>query len=153
MHAGTGTVINKSGIKQYQQATRDRSKVQPCHCPRVLSFCRTSIVHANTRLSLSMRMQFESPDGPFCRHSELTRMWRPAWQVKTEGGKDHPGGGAPHPRAPPPQARTGPRGPGGRRRRLRDQVLRRGASTFAAKSGRMCAEAIVEASKNGARSL
>ena len=25
--AGTGTVINKSGIKQYQQATRDRSKV------------------------------------------------------------------------------------------------------------------------------
>ena len=31
LHAGTGTVINKSGIKQYQQATRDRSKVQPCH--------------------------------------------------------------------------------------------------------------------------
>ena len=27
MCAGTGTVINKSGIKQYQQATRDRSKV------------------------------------------------------------------------------------------------------------------------------
>ncbi len=27
MYAGTGTVINKSGIKQYQQATRDRSKV------------------------------------------------------------------------------------------------------------------------------
>lgn len=25
--AGTGTVINKTGIKQYQQATRDRSKV------------------------------------------------------------------------------------------------------------------------------
>jgi hypothetical protein len=32
MHAGTGTVINKSGIKQYQQATRDRSKVQPFLC-------------------------------------------------------------------------------------------------------------------------
>lgn len=31
MPAGTGTVINKSGIKQYQQATRDRSKVWlPC---------------------------------------------------------------------------------------------------------------------------
>ena len=26
--AGTGTVINKTGIKQYQQATRDRSKVR-----------------------------------------------------------------------------------------------------------------------------
>lgn len=26
--AGTGTVINKMGIKQYQQATRDRSKVR-----------------------------------------------------------------------------------------------------------------------------
>ena len=26
--AGTGTVVNKTGIKQYQQATRDRSKVK-----------------------------------------------------------------------------------------------------------------------------
>ena len=26
LHAGTGTVVNKTGIKQYQQATRDRSK-------------------------------------------------------------------------------------------------------------------------------
>ncbi len=26
---GTGTVVNKSQIKQYQQATRDRSKVGP----------------------------------------------------------------------------------------------------------------------------
>ena len=26
---GTGTVVNKTAIKQYQQATRDRSKVKP----------------------------------------------------------------------------------------------------------------------------
>ncbi len=30
---GTGTVINKSGIKQYQQATRDRSKVSHLRPP------------------------------------------------------------------------------------------------------------------------
>ena len=37
---GTGTVVNKSGIKQYQQATRDRSKVRSAcfgpHCPAAL---------------------------------------------------------------------------------------------------------------------
>ena len=27
---GTGTVVNKTAIKQYQQATRDRSKVRTC---------------------------------------------------------------------------------------------------------------------------
>ena len=33
---GTGTVVNKSQIKQYQQATRDRSKVGPDVTLRVL---------------------------------------------------------------------------------------------------------------------
>ena len=38
--AGTGTVINKMGIKQYQQATRDRSKVR--QAPQVLAVCSLS---------------------------------------------------------------------------------------------------------------
>ena len=35
---GTGTVVNKTAIKQYQQATRDRSKVGLL-CPAALAWC------------------------------------------------------------------------------------------------------------------
>ncbi|KAK9917119.1 hypothetical protein WJX75_001066 [Coccomyxa subellipsoidea] len=93
---GTGTVINKSGIKQYQQATRDRSK------------------------------------------------------VKTEGGKIIRVEAHPIPEHPRP-------------RRAQNRVALVGDAAgyvtkcsgegiyFAAKSGRMCAEAIVAGSKNGTR--
>ena len=43
MCAGTGTVINKSGIKQYQQATRDRSKVG-------LTFAEKLLAHSPCQL-------------------------------------------------------------------------------------------------------
>eukprot|EP00882_Tetradesmus_deserticola_P000454 GHRQ01000499.1.p1 GENE.GHRQ01000499.1~~GHRQ01000499.1.p1 ORF type:complete len:548 (+),score=245.88 GHRQ01000499.1:118-1644(+) len=91
---GTGTVVNKTAIKQYQQATRDRSK------------------------------------------------------VKTEGGKIIRVEAHPIPEHPRP-------------RRCKGRVALVGDAAgyvtkcsgegiyFAAKSGRMCAEAIVEASQNG----
>lgn len=93
---GTGTVINKGAIKQYQQATRDRSK------------------------------------------------------VKTEGGKIIRVEAHPIPEHPRPN-------------RTRGRVALVGDAAgyvtkcsgegiyFAAKSGRMCAEAIVEQSKQGTR--
>lgn len=93
---GTGTVINKGAIKQYQQATRDRSK------------------------------------------------------VKTEGGKIIRVEAHPIPEHPRPN-------------RTRGRVALVGDAAgyvtkcsgegiyFAAKSGRMCAEAIVERSQNGTR--
>jgi len=92
--AGTGTVVNKTGIKQYQQATRDRSK------------------------------------------------------SKTEGGKIIRVEAHPIPEHPRP-------------RRVKGRVALVGDAAgyvtkcsgegiyFAAKSGRMCAEAIVEASESG----
>lgn len=91
---GTGTVVNKTAIKQYQQATRDRSK------------------------------------------------------VKTEGGKIIRVEAHPIPEHPRP-------------RRCKNRIALVGDAAgyvtkcsgegiyFAAKSGRMCAEAIVEASQNG----
>jgi len=94
--AGTGTVVNKTGIKQYQQATRDRSK------------------------------------------------------SKTEGGKIIRVEAHPIPEHPRP-------------RRVKGRVALVGDAAgyvtkcsgegiyFAAKSGRMCAEAIVEASESGQR--
>ncbi|EFJ40798.1 hypothetical protein VOLCADRAFT_77841 [Volvox carteri f. nagariensis] len=93
---GTGTVVNKTAIKQYQQATRDRSK------------------------------------------------------VKTEGGKIIRVEAHPIPEHPRP-------------RRCKGRVALVGDAAgyvtkcsgegiyFAAKSGRMCAEAIVEASANGTK--
>ena len=96
--AGTGTVVNKTGIKQYQQATRDRSK------------------------------------------------------SKTEGGKIIRVEAHPIPEHPRP-------------RRVKGRATLVGDAAgyvtkcsgegiyFAAKSGRMCAEAIVEASAQGMSTL
>ncbi|CAK0741347.1 hypothetical protein CVIRNUC_001318 [Coccomyxa viridis] len=91
---GTGTVINKSGIKQYQQATRDRSK------------------------------------------------------VKTEGGKIIRVEAHPIPEHPRPRRAQGRVALVGDAAGYVTKCSGEGIY-FAAKSGRMCAEAIVEASKNG----
>lgn len=46
---GTGTVVNKTAIKQYQQATRDRSKVcmhSKHHCRLALQQLMASLLHS-----------------------------------------------------------------------------------------------------------
>eukprot|EP00887_Chlorella_sp_A99_P005341 scaffold1.g5341.t1 len=117
---GTGTVVNKTAIKQYQQATRDRAKVK-------------------TEGGTIIRVEAHPIPGA------------PAPQARAAGA------GAARSRRPAPRA-VPPLGTQGRVTLVGDAA---GYVTkcsgegiyFAAKSGRMAAEAIVEGSEKGTRMI